>query len=56
MNCGNQFRALHEGKIDLGFVGPREAVQEAGLQFRAVASYKAVVALPKTFPWRENRP
>ena len=50
MNCGNQFRALHEGKIDLGFVGPREAVQEAGLQFRAIRSYKAVAALPKNLP------
>ena len=50
LNYGKQFRALHDGKIDLGFVGPREAAQEAGLHFRAVASYKAVVALPKNLP------
>jgi LysR family transcriptional regulator, benzoate and cis,cis-muconate-responsive activator of ben and cat genes len=47
MSCGDQFRALHDGKIDLGFVGLREAVEEAGLEFRSIASYKTVVALPK---------
>src|SRR5881275_2149318 len=48
MSCGDQFRALHDGRIDLGFVGLREAVQEAGLEFRSIASYKTVVALPKS--------
>jgi DNA-binding transcriptional LysR family regulator len=47
MSCGGQFRALHDGRIDLGFVGLREAVSEAGLEFRSIASYKTVVALAK---------
>lgn len=47
MSCGDQFRALHEGKLDLGFVGLREAVEEAGLHFRSIASYTTIVALPK---------
>src|SRR5689334_19886393 len=47
MNCGNQIRALHDGKLDLGFVGQRETVREAGLQYRSVAAYKTVAALPK---------
>src|SRR5438552_562000 len=46
MSCGDQFRALHEGRIDLGFVGLREAVGEAGLEFRSIASYETVVAVP----------
>ena len=47
MSCGDQFRALREGKLDLGFVGLHEAVGEAGLQCRSIASYKTVAALPK---------
>ena len=47
MSCGDQFRALHDGRVDLGFVGLREAVHEAGLKFRSIASYKTVVVLPK---------
>jgi DNA-binding transcriptional LysR family regulator len=44
---GCRLSALQDGKIDLGFVGSREAVQAVGLQFRAVASYQTVAALPK---------
>src|SRR5437867_3459044 len=47
MSCGDQFRAIRDGKIDLGFVGLREAVSEAELNFRSIASYKTVVALPR---------
>jgi len=48
MTRGAQFRALEEGKIDLGFVGLRESIEERGLQFRSVASHKTVAALAKS--------
>src|SRR5437879_848730 len=48
MTCGDQFRALDEGKIDLGFVGLSEPIKERGLQFRSIGSYKTVVALAKS--------
>ena len=47
MTCGDQLDALAEGKIDLGFVGLSEPVQERGFQFQSVGSYKTVVALAK---------
>jgi DNA-binding transcriptional LysR family regulator len=50
MTCGDQFRAIEDGKIDLGFVGLREAVAERGLQFRPIATYRVVAALPKDNP------
>jgi DNA-binding transcriptional LysR family regulator len=50
MTCGDQFRALNDGKIDCGFVGPQEAVAELGFQFRSIASYETVVALAKNNP------
>ena len=50
MTCGDQFRALEDGKIDLGFVGLREPIQERGLQFRPIASYKTAAALAKSNP------
>jgi DNA-binding transcriptional LysR family regulator len=45
MTYGDQFRALGEGKIDLGFVGARKPIEERGLQFRCLASDKVVAAL-----------
>jgi len=48
MTRGDQFRALEKGKIDLGFVGLRESIEERGLQFRSVASHKTVAALAKS--------
>ena len=50
MTCGDQFRALQEGKIDLGFVGLHEPIEERGLQFRPIASYETVVAVAKNDP------
>ena len=50
MSCGDQFRALEDGKIALGFVGLHEPIAMRGLQFRTIASYKTVVALPKNDP------
>ena len=50
MTCGNQFRQLENGKIDLGFVGLREPIKERGLQFRSIASYKTGAALAKSNP------
>ncbi len=47
MTCGDQFLALDEGILDLGFVGMREPIEQAGLNFRSVATSKTVVALPK---------
>jgi DNA-binding transcriptional LysR family regulator len=48
MTRGDQFRALEEGKIDLGFVGLRESIEERSLQFRSIASHKTVAAVPKS--------
>lgn len=48
LTCGDQFGALKEGKIDIGFVGPSEPIIERGLSFQSIASYKTVVALAKT--------
>jgi DNA-binding transcriptional LysR family regulator len=50
LSCGEQFRALEEGKIDLGFVGLHEPIARRGLEFRTIASYKTVVALPEDNP------
>src|SRR5438552_4568340 len=50
LSCGDQFRALEEGKLDLGFVGLHEPIARRGLEFRTIASYKTVAALPKENP------
>jgi DNA-binding transcriptional LysR family regulator len=50
LSCGDQFRALEDGKLDLGFVGLHEPIGRRGLEFRTIASYKTVVALPKDDP------
>jgi DNA-binding transcriptional LysR family regulator len=50
MSCGEQFRALEGGKLDLGFVGLHEPIARRGLEFRTIASYKTVAALPKDNP------
>jgi len=50
MTCGDQFRALQDGKIDLGFVGLHEPIEEHGLQFRPIASYETVAAVAKDNP------
>ena len=50
MSCGEQFRALENGKLDLGFVGLHEPIARRGLEFRTIASYKTVVALPEDNP------
>lgn len=50
MTCGDQFRALENGKIDIGFVGFRKPIEEPGLEFRLIASYKTVAALAKNSP------
>jgi DNA-binding transcriptional LysR family regulator len=50
LSCGEQFRALEEGKLDLGFVGLHEPIARRGLEFRTIASYKSVVALPMENP------
>jgi DNA-binding transcriptional LysR family regulator len=50
MSCGEQFRALEDGKLDLGFVGLHEPIARRGLEFRTIASYKTVAALPGDNP------
>jgi DNA-binding transcriptional LysR family regulator len=50
LSCGEQFHALEEGKLDLGFVGLHEPIARRGLEFRTIASYRSVVALPKENP------
>jgi len=50
LSCGDQFRALEDGKLDLGFVGLHEPIARRGLEFRTIAAYKTVAALPKDNP------
>src|ERR1041384_2826163 len=50
MSCGEQFRALEDGRLDLGFVGLHEPIARRGLEFRTIASYKTIAALPKDNP------
>ena len=50
LSCGEQFRELEDGKLDLGFVGLHEPIARRGLEFRSIASYRTVVALPKDDP------
>src|SRR6202795_3962198 len=50
MSCGEQFQALENGKLDLGFVGLHEPIARRGLEFRTIASYKTVAALPNDNP------
>ncbi len=50
LSCGEQLRALEEGKIDLGFVGLHEPIARRRLEFRTIASYRCAVALPKDNP------
>lgn len=47
MTCGDQLRALADGKIDLGFVGSWQVRERSGIQSRPIAAYKTVAALPK---------
>ena len=47
MTYGDQFRALEDGKIDLGFVGSQKTIEARGLQFRSIGMDKIVVALRK---------
>src|SRR6185436_21194947 len=50
LSCGEQFHALEEGKLDLGFVGLHEPIARRGLEFRTIAAYRCAVALPKENP------
>jgi DNA-binding transcriptional LysR family regulator len=50
LSCGEQFRALEDGKLDLGFVGLHEPIARRGLEFRRIASYRTIAALPKDNP------
>lgn len=47
MSYGDQFRALEESKIDIGFVGSRKPIEERGLQYRSIAFDRTVAALPR---------
>jgi DNA-binding transcriptional LysR family regulator len=47
MSCGDQLRALEDGKLDLGFVGLHAPIEMRSLHLRVIASYKTIVALPK---------
>ena len=55
MTCGDQFRALEDGKIDVGFVGFQEPNEESNLEFRQIASYKTVAALAKNNPFAKKK-
>ena len=46
MTPTDQFRALTENKIDIGFVGMSDATRENGLQFQIIASHPVVALLP----------
>ena len=50
LSCGEQFHAVEDGKLDLGFVGLHEPIARRGLEFRSIASYETVVALPRDNP------
>ena len=50
MSCGEQFRALEDGKLDRGFVGLHEPIALRGLEFQTIADLKTVAALPKDNP------
>jgi DNA-binding transcriptional LysR family regulator len=50
MTCGDQFLALEEGKIDLGFVGLHEPIEERGLKYQTIASYETVTAIAARNP------
>jgi len=50
MSCGDQFRAIEDGRIDLGFVGLREAIEERGFDFHPIASHRVVAAVPRDHP------
>jgi len=54
LSCGEQFRALEDGKLDLGFVGLHEPIARRGLEFQTIASYKTVVALPNDNPLKDK--
>lgn len=43
----DQVRSLNDGKIDLGFLGLFEPVQESDLRYRQIAAYDTVVLVPK---------
>jgi LysR family transcriptional regulator, hca operon transcriptional activator len=51
----DQFRALKDGKIETGFVGLTEPTEEGDFQFRLIASYPAVVLLPKNHRLSKKR-
>ena len=47
MTCGDQLRALADGRIDVGFVGSWEVNERNGIHARPIAAYKTLAALPK---------
>lgn len=55
MTCGDQFRALEDGRIDLGFVGLREPIEARGFKFRSIAAYDTVAAIATTHPLAKRR-
>ena len=50
MTCGEQLRALVEGKLDLGFLGTPAVREQPGIRSQPIAAYKTVVAVPKKNP------
>lgn len=50
MSCGDQLRALAEGRLDLGFIGLCRPPEPAELEICTVATYRALAALPKDHP------
>ena len=46
MSSIDQLRSLHDGKIDIGFIGLVKSADGDSLQFRVVARHRAVLARP----------
>lgn len=50
MSCGDQIRALEDGRLDLGFIGLCRPTEPTELEVHTVATYRALAALPKDHP------
>jgi DNA-binding transcriptional LysR family regulator len=47
MTCAEQLQALAERRIDLGFVGLRESIQDTRLKGECIGQFAVLVALPR---------
>ncbi len=55
MNTSQQFEALHEGRIQVGFMRPPPGIEDTGLSVEAVYREPLAIAMPGSHPLRDRK-